>query len=109
MNTELRLRFNKIIGGAVFVDAGNVWLYRKDTSQPGGEFTKDFISQLAVGTGLGLRFNLSILILRFDLGIPIRKPWLPPGERWVFDQFDLGSPEWRKRNLILNIAIGYPF
>ncbi len=109
MNTELRLRFNKFIGGALFVDAGNVWLFRADTSQPGGEFTKNFMSQLAVGTGLGLRFNLSILILRFDLGMPIRKPWLPSGERWVFDQIDLGSGAWRKQNLILNIAIGYPF
>jgi outer membrane protein insertion porin family len=109
MNTELRLRFNKFIGGALFVDAGNVWLFRADTSQPGGEFTKNFMSQLAVGTGVGLRFDLSILILRFDLGMPIRKPWLPSGERWVFDQIDLGSGAWRKQNLILNIAIGYPF
>jgi len=109
MNTELRLRFNKFIGGAVFVDAGNVWLFRADTSQPGGEFTKNFMSQIAVGTGVGLRFDLSILILRFDLGMPIRKPWLPVGERWVFDQIDFGSNEWIKKNLILNIAIGYPF
>lgn len=109
INTELRYKFNNFLEGAIFIDAGNVWLFRADTSQPGGEFTKNFMNQLAVGTGIGLRLNLSILVLRLDLGIPIRKPWLPEGQRWVINQFDFGSSEWRKRNLILNLAIGYPF
>lgn len=109
INTELRYRFNKIIEGAVFFDAGNIWLHRKDTLQPGGEFTKDFIKQLAVGTGIGLRLNLTILLLRLDLGMPLREPWLPAGQRWVIDKIDFGSREWRRKNLVLNLAIGYPF
>jgi hypothetical protein len=48
-------------------------------------------------------------VLRLDLAFPIRKPWLPENERWVFDEIDLKSREWRRQNLILNIAIGYPF
>jgi outer membrane protein assembly factor BamA len=119
MNTELRYQFNKIIGAAVFVDAGNIWLYNKDTStvpghpdqllRPGVQFTSHFLSQLAVGTGIGLRLNFTILLLRLDLGMPLREPWLPEGDRWVIDQIDFGSSAWRRRNLVLNIAIGYPF
>ena len=109
MNTELRYKFNNVIEGALFLDAGNIWLYRKDTLQPGGVFTKDFMRQLAVGTGVGLRINLTILLLRLDLGMPLREPWLPAGQRWVIDQIDFGNREWRRQNLVLNLAIGYPF
>jgi hypothetical protein len=41
--------------------------------------------------------------------MPLRKPWLPEGNRWVINQIDFGSKEWRRQNLILNLAIGYPF
>lgn len=109
MNTELRYKFNSILGGAIFIDAGNIWLYRKDTLQPGGQFTQNFMSQLAVGTGVGLRINLSILLLRVDLGMPLRDPWLPAGQRWVINQIDFGNKQWRRNNLVLNLAIGYPF
>ena len=113
LNTEFRYKINKILEGAVFVDAGNIWLYNKDTStirpRTGVQFSKDFMKELAVGTGVGLRIDLTILLLRIDLAMPLRKPWLPEGDRWVFDQIDFGSKEWRRRNLILNLAIGYPF
>lgn len=108
-NTELRFRIGNYLEPALFVDAGNVWLYREDPNQPGGVFTEDFLKQLAVGTGIGLRIDLSILLLRLDVGIPLRKPWLPPGERWVIDEIDFGSKAWRRENIILNLAIGYPF
>lgn len=109
MNTELRYKFNKILEGAIFIDAGNIWLYRADSSQPGGKFTKDFMKQLSVGTGIGLRLDLTILLLRIDLGMPLRESWLPEGHRWVIDQIDFGSRPWRRKNLVLNLAIGYPF
>jgi len=109
MNTELRYKINEILEGAVFLDAGNIWLYRKNPLQPGGEFTKDFMKQLAVGTGVGLRINLTILLLRLDLGMPLRDPWLPAGQRWVLNQIDFSNRQWRRKNLVLNLAIGYPF
>ncbi len=109
MNSELRIKVNNIIEGALFVDAGNIWLYNKDINRPGGEFTKDFFNQLAVGTGIGLRLNLTILLLRIDLATPLRKPWLDPGNRWVLNQINFGDKQWRRQNLILNLAIGYPF
>lgn len=109
LNTEFRFKINKILEPAVFVDAGNIWLMNEDTNQPGGRFSKAFLKELAAGAGVGLRLDFSILLFRLDVAIPFRKPWLPPGERWVFDQIDFSDKDWRRRNLILNLAIGYPF
>ncbi|MGZ8511546.1 MAG: hypothetical protein ACXWWA_14255, partial [Chitinophagaceae bacterium] len=64
---------------------------------------------LAVGGGLGLRFDVSFLVVRLDLAVPFRKPWLEGKERWVIDQINLRSPEWRKKNIVWNLGIGYPF
>jgi outer membrane protein insertion porin family len=105
-NAEYRFDIVSFLKGAVFADAGNIWLIREDSTRTGGEFKKDeFLKQLAVGTGVGLRFDFNFFVLRFDLAFPLRKP----KERWVTDEIDLGSPDWRSDNLILNIAIGYPF
>ena len=83
---------------------------REDPDRPGGRFNKeDFLTELAVGTGAGLRFDFNFFVLRFDLAFPLRKPYLPENERWIFDKIDFGSRSWRSDNLILNIAIGYPF
>ncbi len=108
-NTELRVPFTKVVGGAVFVDAGNIWT--KDTLifGPAGKLSKDWIKELAVATGVGLRFDVTVLVIRVDLGIPLRKPYLADGQRWVLNQFNFGSSDWRKENLILNIALGLPF
>ena len=108
-NTEYRAKIYGLMKGALFVDAGNIWLLNADPNKPGAEISKDFIKQIAVGAGAGLRFDFSFLILRTDLAIPLRKPYLPEGQRWVIDDIDFGSGSWRKENLILNIAIGYPF
>jgi len=109
-NAEFRFNIIGFLKGAVFVDAGNIWLIREDKDRPGGKFQKDeFLDQLAVGTGTGLRFDFNFFVLRFDLAFPLRKPFLPENERWVMDEIDFGSRSWRSDNLILNIAIGYPF
>jgi outer membrane protein assembly factor BamA len=109
-NAELRFNIIKFLKGAVFIDAGNIWLIRDDPARPGGKFNKDrFLDELAVGTGAGLRMDFNYFLLRFDLAFPIRKPYLPQGQRWVLDKIDLASPSWRGDNFILNIAIGYPF
>ncbi|UAY53338.1 translocation and assembly module lipoprotein TamL [Ferruginibacter albus] len=108
-NTEYRFPIAGSLYGAVFVDAGNIWT--KDTVSFGaaGQLKKDFYKEIAVSTGAGLRFDASILLIRLDIGIPIRKPFLPDGQRWVIDKIALGNSQWRRDNLILNIAIGYPF
>jgi outer membrane protein assembly factor BamA len=107
LNTELRQKFSSIFEGAVFIDAGNIWLKKKDVFKPGAEFSNKFLSQLALDAGIGIRFDLTILLLRFDVAVPLRKPWLPAGQRAT--QFNFGSAAFRKENLIFNFAIGYPF
>lgn len=112
MNTEIRQKLFSIVHGAIFVDAGNIWLRNNGTAdapKPGAKFSGKFMNELAVGTGLGLRFDLSFLVLRTDFAFPLRKPYLPEGDRWVLDQIDFGSGSWRKDNLVFNLAIGYPF
>ncbi len=112
LNTELRTKLFSIVHGAVFMDAGNIWLTRDDvkTGKGGGKFSLSrALSEMGVGAGAGLRVDASILVVRFDLAFPLRKPWLPENDRWVLDEIDFGSGPWRRDNLILNIAIGYPF
>ena len=108
-NTEYRAKIYGIVKGAVFLDAGNIWLLNDNPNKPGSKFTKNFMNEMAVGTGVGLRFDLSFLVLRTDFAFPIRKPYLPEGQRWVIDAINIGSGSWRKENLIFNLAIGYPF
>jgi len=98
-NAELRFKVVSIVRWAFFIDAGNVWTLRYDSSRVGSQFGKEWPSEIAVGVGTGLRLDISILLLRLDLGIPVREPWLPPHQRWVFDT----------GNLVYNFAIGYPF
>jgi outer membrane protein assembly factor BamA len=110
LNTELRLKFNKYINGAFFIDAGNVWTQKfSDIYQEEGVFKSDFYKQVAIGTGIGLRFDFNVLVLRFDLATPVRKPYLPESDRWVLKNFNLKDAAWRSENLVLNIAVGYPF
>lgn len=106
-NVEYRFDIYQFFKGAVFMDAGNIWVWNED-SREGGGFTSDFYKQFAVGTGLGFRFDFNFFVLRFDLAFPVRKPWLEESP-WVWDEIDFGSGDWRAENLVLNIAIGYPF
>ncbi|HMI06486.1 MAG TPA: BamA/TamA family outer membrane protein [Flavobacterium sp.] len=109
LNTEYRAKIVSVVNGAVFIDAGNVWLLNENADKPGAKFSGDFLNELAVGTGAGLRFDLSFLVLRLDLAFPLRKPYLPDGQRWVIDKVAFGNGPWRRENLVFNLAIGYPF
>lgn len=108
-NSELRTNLFSIVKGAAFIDAGNVWLLHPDMSRPGSRFSSDFLKQFAVGTGLGVRVDVSFFVLRLDVAFPLRIPYLPDGNRWVINKIDFGSAAWRRDNLVYNIAIGYPF
>jgi outer membrane protein insertion porin family len=110
MNAEYRFNIFSYFKGAVFADAGNVWLLQSNPALIGTPFSfSDFTNLLAVGAGVGLRIDVSFFVLRFDLAIPLRKPWMEENQRWVTNQIDFGSSAWRKDNLLLNVAIGYPF
>ncbi len=107
---EYRYRANSYVELALFADAGNIWRIDKKAEGDGTVFGFDtFVDQIALGTGAGLRIDLSYLVFRLDLAFPLIKPWLPEGERWVGNQIKLGDPSWRKENLVLNLAFGYPF
>ncbi|WP_374461722.1 BamA/TamA family outer membrane protein [Chryseobacterium taeanense] len=109
LNAEYRANLYKFLNVAVFADAGNVWLVNEDPDRPGAKFSKEFLSEIAVGAGVGLRLDFSILILRLDLAMPLRVPYYERGDRWTFNKINFGDASWRRDNLILNIAIGYPF
>ncbi len=110
MNAEYRFNIYSYFKGALFVDAGNVWTLKSDPVNMGSAFSfSEIPDQLAVGTGFGLRVDLSFFVLRFDLAMPLRKPWLAENQRWVADEINFGSSAWRNQNLVLNVAIGYPF
>ncbi|MDD1538112.1 BamA/TamA family outer membrane protein [Riemerella anatipestifer] len=108
-NLEYRLNLYRFLNLGLFLDAGNIWLINDDPTRPGAKFGKDWASEIAIGGGLGLRFDFNIFVLRTDLAIPIRVPYYNKGERWRFNHIDFNNSSWRKDNLILNIAIGYPF
>ncbi|WP_126243486.1 translocation and assembly module lipoprotein TamL [Chitinophaga rhizosphaerae] len=109
-NSELRYKVQQLIELAAFVDAGNIWLGRAKPENQEQVFAMDrFYKEIAVGSGLGLRIDASILLIRFDVAFPLRKPVYQKGFLWLPDAIDIGDDKWRKENLILNIAIGYPF
>jgi len=109
LNSEYRPHITGPLYGAIFIDAGNIWLVNDSThtKKPGSQFSGKFLSQLAVDVGVGLRLDITMFVIRFDMGFPIRKPWvIPPA---VLNQVNFRDRDWRKQNLVFNLAIGYPF
>ncbi len=109
LNTELRFPIVSRLRGAVFVDAGNIWTRDTVLYGKGGQLTSKFLNDLAVSGGVGLRIDVSILLIRLDLAAPLRSPYHEPGKEWVLREFNPFNSAWRRQNLIYNIAIGYPF
>jgi len=109
LNTEFRMRISGPLYGAIFLEAGNIWLVNDSayTHRPGGQFTGKFLNQLAVDAGFGFRFDITLFVIRFDIGFPLRKPW--EQNPWVMNQIRLLYPPWRRENVIYNLGIGYPF
>jgi outer membrane protein assembly factor BamA len=109
-NAEYRFNFTRRFLGAAFVDVGNVWLRNVDPERSGGDFQLNrFYKEFGIGTGIGFRFDLQVLVFRIDMAWPLYVPHLEEGDRWVIGDFNIFSSEWRKNNLVWNLAIGYPF
>lgn len=110
---EFRQEWTGLLEGTLFFDAGNIWLIRGNTVDPSldpenddGKFRwRRFMSEMALGTGIGFRLDFSFLILRLDLGLKLIDPAQPKGKRFVGDEifrnFDANSA--------FNIGIGYAF
>ncbi|MBO2013157.1 BamA/TamA family outer membrane protein [Hymenobacter negativus] len=93
-NIEYRQDLFPYVKGALFMDAGNIWLVNDDPGRPGGQFkTGSFLNQLAVGAGAGIRIDVQFFVIRFDYAVPVRVP--------------SGTPTSTTGRL--NLAIGYPF
>jgi outer membrane protein assembly factor BamA len=113
IETTIEYKF-PIIGffkGALFLDAGNVWLLdTDDSSKQNGVFSFDtFLNQIAVGTGLGLRFDIDFLVLRLDAAFPLRNIKTDGKFGWVIKDIKPLSGSWHGKNMVFNLGIGYPF
>ncbi|MDR1611041.1 MAG: BamA/TamA family outer membrane protein [Candidatus Symbiothrix sp.] len=104
LSAEYRYKILDWLEPALFVDCGNIWTVKDYPNQPGGFFKwNSFYKELAVGTGFGLRFDLSFLILRFDVGTRVYDPGESEGERYVFMKGNIWNDS------AMYVAIGYPF
>lgn len=108
-NVEYRFPLFGDLYGATFLDAGNVWLLREqkdkdgNNARPGGEITmRNLGKSIALGTGVGLRYDLTFLVVRLDLGIALHAPY-DTGKSGYYN-----IPKF-KDGLGLHFAIGYPF
>jgi outer membrane protein assembly factor BamA len=107
-SVEYRFKFIGPLESAIFVDAGNVWNIRRDANHSDLEMFnfQRFFPDLAINTGLGLRFDLNFLMLRLDWGIQLKDPEIIEYNGWVARE--IGRRGWLS-NTVLNLGIGYPF
>ena len=106
LNLEYRTHLFWKFGGALFVDAGNIWTLRDYKDQPGGQFKiGSVLRDLAVSYGLGVRLNFDYFILRFDLGMKAVNPAYKTEEE---DHYPLIHPR-LSRDLAFHFAVGLPF
>lgn len=102
-NVEYRFHIIRSFHGALFVDAGNIWRLQPDANKPEGEFVLNkFADQIAIGGGVGIRWDLTFFVLRLDLAVPLKDPKLAPGNRYTFNK-----QGWEYT--VANFGIGYPF
>ena len=102
-NLEYRFPIAGPLQGALFFDAGNVWLLENDPMRPGGLLKAgSFLKDLATGTGLGVRFDIGMMVVRGDLGIGIHLPY-DTGKVGYYNMSKFSD------SLAFHLAIGYPF
>lgn len=103
MNLEYRCNLFGNLYGATFLDAGNVWSMKDDGYRPGAQFKfKNVLKEMALGTGVGIRYDLEFLILRLDWGVGLHVPY-ETGKKGFYNipNFHDGQS--------LHFAVGYPF
>ncbi|MGN5955200.1 BamA/TamA family outer membrane protein [Sphingobacterium lactis] len=124
-NAEYRFRmlnnfFGAKLNGATFVDAGNIWRLRKDDFNIDGEFVGNrFLSQIAIGTGFGLRVDMDYFTIRLDAGLKVKDPQFRGSNQWVIqhlfnskdfkNQYALTNSPDRYNFIQYNFGVGMPF
>ncbi len=107
---EIRRNLFGFVDGAFFIDAGNIWTFEEEEDREGGKFEFDsFYKELAIGSGLGLRFDFSFLVLRFDGAFKIYDPARAEGSRFIFNKKFKNEVFDTQDVFVINIGIGYPF
>lgn len=102
LNAEYRFPIVSVLHGAAFIDSGNVWLLKKDPYRPGGELQgSTFFRDLALGTGVGLRVDIGMMVIRGDLGYGLHTPYGNGTGHYFNVAF--------KNAFAFHLAIGYPF
>lgn len=102
-NVEYRFPLISKLYGAMFVDAGNVWLLKSDAGRPGGSINRRRLGKdIALGTGFGLRYDLDFLVVRFDVGIGLHAPY-DTGKSGYYNMTKFWD------SLGFHLAVGYPF
>lgn len=105
LNAEYRFDITRALKGAYFIDAGNVWTMNKQETWEGGDFLiNKFYKQLAIGTGVGIRYDFGFTAIRLDAGLKVRDPSIPGQKSWVIYHEPI---TWS--SLVWNFGIGYPF
>ncbi len=89
-NLEYRFKvldnfFGTTVKGATFLDFGNIWKLRGETALPNSQFKVDKIwNQTAIGTGVGLRFDVNFFVFRLDAGFKLKDPqFLNSSDQWI--------------------------
>lgn len=102
-NLEYRFNLFGNLYGAAFLDAGNVWGLKDDGYRSGARFKlKNIAKEMALGTGVGVRYDLEFLILRLDWGVGLHMPYdTGKGGYYNIRRF--------KDSHSLHLAVGYPF
>jgi len=101
---SLEYRYNLFgnLNGAFFMDAGNIWNVLDDVSDTKATFDNlKSLEDIAIGAGIGLRYDFSFFILRFDTGFKAYEPTFGDQNRWL-NNFNFS-------NAVYNIGINYPF
>jgi len=102
-NVEYRFPILGSLNGAIFMDAGNVWLMKPDAERPGGSINfKTFGKEIALGTGFGFRYDMDFIVVRFDVGVGIHSPY-DTGKSGYYNMTKFWD------SLGFHLAIGYPF
>jgi len=102
-NLEYRFDIYRKFKGALFIDAGNIWLWKSYNSNDEGVFyLNKFVDQMAIGSGIGIRFDFTFFVLRLDGAIQVKDPTQPIGDRWVLKSKNFND-------ITYNFGIGYPF
>lgn len=107
-NVEFRFQIYKVLQGAVFADAGNIWLLREHADYPKGNFDPSrFYKEIALDGGLGLRLDLSFIIIRLDYAMKFRNPAKEGSNAWQHFKWNSMSDYRQDRAIVF--GIGYPF